>query len=216
MDFESARRNMVETQLRTWEVLDDRVLDAVDAMPREAFLPAEWRQLAYADAEIPIGSGRTLAAPRIQGRMLQALAPREHESALEIATGSGYLTALLARLAAQVTSVERDAALAGRARERLEALGIRNARVVEGDPFGLEFPRRFDVIALNESLPVWTGRFERLLTEGGRLFVVIGEPPLMEARLVTRVGEDEWSRQTLFETCLPALAGAPRPPAFVF
>lgn len=216
MDFEAARNNMVESQLRTWEVLDERVLDAVSAVPREEFLPAEWRKLAYADAGLPIGGGRTLAAPRIQGRMLQALAPRENESVLEIATGCGYLTALLARLAGQVTSVERDPAVAARARERLEAMGIRNARVVEGDPFELAFPRRFDVIAVNESLPLGTGRFERLLTEGGRLFAVVGDPPLMEARLVTRVGEGEWSRRTLFETCLPALAGAPRPEAFVF
>lgn len=216
MNFDFARQQMIDQQLRASEVVDERVLEVIAVLKREDFVPPEWRGLAYADAEIPLGHGRTLAPPRIQGRLLEALKPRVDETVLEIGTGSGYLTACLGLLARDVTSVESTPGLAEMARRNLAAAGIDNARVVVGDPYSMDFSRPFDVMAINGSLPVWDERFQALLTVGGRLFVVTGQPPVMRAHLVTRVGLSDWSRQSLFETCLPPLESARRPEAFTF
>jgi protein-L-isoaspartate(D-aspartate) O-methyltransferase len=216
MDLENARLQMIGQQLRAWEVLNERVLEVMSSLPRELFVPADWRGLAYADAEIPIGSGRTLAPPKIQGRALQALDPKPGDKVLEIGTGSGYLTACLAMLGGRVTSVEVRPALAELAGRNLAQLGIGDVELLVGDALEMEFPGRFEVVCVNGSLPEWTSRFEQLLEVGGRLFAVTGRPPIMEARKLTRLGEAEWRRETVFETCLPALENAPRPAEFVF
>jgi protein-L-isoaspartate(D-aspartate) O-methyltransferase len=216
MNFATARQQMVGQQLRTWHVLDERVIDAMSDVPRQLFVPPDWQQLAYADTEIPLGHGRRLAPPEIQGRALQALLPQPGETALEIACGTGYLTACLARLARRVTGVESCPELAAAARRNLAALGIDNAEVLEGEGLVMEFADRFDVVCVTGSLPETSHRFERLLSIGGRLFVVVGKPPIMRASRVTRVGESEWRREGLFETCLPPLENTQGPPEFVF
>jgi len=216
MDLERARQQMIGQQLRAWDVLDERVLGVMAKLPREHFLPPEWRNLAYADTFIPFGHERRLAPPKIQGRALQALAPQEDENALEIGSGTGYLTACLARLAGRVTGVEIHEELAERARRNLAALAIENVEVLTGDGLTMEFDRRFDVICINGSLPGKTTRFEQLLTPGGRLFAVTGQPPVMHAQRITRLGESEWHRENVFETCLASLDNAPQPAEFVF
>lgn len=207
---------MVGQQLRAWDVLDGRVLDVMEALPRERFVPPEWRGLAYADAEIPLGAGKLLAPPKLQGRALQALLPQPDDNVLEIGAGTGYMTACLALLTHSVTAVELHPELAAAARSNLAALDIRNADVVEGDALAMEFPPEFDVICVNGSLPVAEPRLARLLRPGGRLFVVAGTPPLMEALQVTRHGDDAWTTEKLFETCLPPLENARQPAEFVF
>jgi protein-L-isoaspartate(D-aspartate) O-methyltransferase len=216
MSLEAARHQMIGHQLRAWEVLDARVLGVMEALPRELFVPPDWRGLAYADTEIPLGPGVVLAPPKIQGRALQAVLPGPGEHALEIGSATGYLTACLARLAGSVTGVELHADLAAAARRNLDVLGIRNADVVEGDGLVMEFDRLFDVICLNGSIPGSTARFERMLAMGGRMFVVAGRPPIMQARRITRISESEWTTDNIFETCLPPLENAPQPAEFVF
>ena len=216
MNLELAREQMIGQQLRAWGVLDERILGVMREVPRERFVPEEWAGVAYADAAIPVGHGKSLPAPKIHGRMLHALDPRPGESVLEVGTGTGYLTACLARLAGHVTSVEIHPGLAEAARANLEAAGVRNVRLIVDDVFEMEFSRRYDVIAVNGSLPLRDDRFERLLSIGGRLFEVEGAAPIMQARRVTRLGDSEWAREDLFETCLPPLENAPRPEAFVF
>jgi len=216
MEFETARYQMIGQQLRTWHVLDDRIVEAMSALPREIFVPPAWQKLAYADTAIPLGHGKWLARPEIQGRALQALLPQPGENALEIGCGTGYLTACLARLAGNVTGVELHAGLAAVARRNLAALGIDNAEVLEGDGLAMEFSDRFDVICINGSLPGSAERFENFLALGGRLFVVTGKPPVMEALRITRVAESEWRRDGVFETCLPPLENARQPAEFVF
>ncbi|MEJ2514950.1 MAG: protein-L-isoaspartate O-methyltransferase [Gammaproteobacteria bacterium] len=207
---------MIGQQLRAWGVLDEHVLDVMRNLPRERFVPPEWAALAYADAAIPVGQGKTLPPPKIQGRILDALDPKPGDSALEIGTGTGYLTACLARLTSHVTSVEIHDELSDIARANLEATGIRNVRLLVDDAFAMEFSRRYDVIAVNGSLPVRHERFENLLAIGGRMFELVGSAPVMQAWLIVRKSDRQFSRQELFETCLPALENAPRPEAFVF
>lgn len=210
---------MVGHQLRAWDVLDARVLDVMGALPRERFLPPEWRLLAYADAELPLAPGRRLAPPKLQGRALQALLPMPDESVLEIGSGTGYLTACLAALAGHVTGVESDAALAATARSNLAAAGIENAEVLVGDGLTMEFPGRFDIVCVNGSLPDGAATLDRLrnlLEVGGRMFAVTGRPPVMQARRVIRHSESEWAVETVFETCVPPLADAPQTAEFVF
>jgi protein-L-isoaspartate(D-aspartate) O-methyltransferase len=216
MNFANARQQMVGQQLRTWHVLDERVIDAMSDIPRQLFVPPDWKQLAYADTEIPLGHGRRLAPPEIQGRALQTLLPQPEETALEIGCGTGYLTACLARLAGRVTGVESSPELAAIARRNLAALGIDNAEVLEGDGLVREFADRFDVVCVTGSLPEASQQFESLLSIGGRLFVVVGKPPVMRALRITRVGESEWRRESVFETCLPLLDNVQRVREFVF
>lgn len=212
-----SREQMVSHQLRTWDVLDDAILDAVRSLPREVFTPADFRDVAYADIEIPLPHGQRMLAPKIAGRILQALAVRPGERVLEIGTGSGYLTACFARLGAQVTSVEIFADLADEARRHLAAVGLAGPRVLEGDAFAGAVPNEtFDAIALTGSMPIYDDRFESLLRPGGRLFVVVGEGPAMDARLITRSKEGVREQRSLFETVLGALQNTARTEAFRF
>lgn len=213
MDFETARRNMVEQQVRTWEVLDQAVLDRIGAVPREAFAPQEYRRLAYADASIPLGEGEVMMPPREEARLLQALALGARDHVLEVGTGSGYLAALAAGLARRVTTVELSPAIGAQAARNLEA--YENVDAVAGDAVrGWEADAPYDAIAVTGSLPVLDDAFAHQLKPGGRLFVVVGEAPVMEARLVTRTGARDFATESLFETVLPPLTGARRPSRF--
>lgn len=211
------REQMVSNQLRTWDVLDEAVLDAVRSLPREAFVPPAWRDLAYADIEIPLPHGQHMLAPKIVGRILQSVAVQPGERVLEIGTGSGYLTACLGRLGAQVQSLEIHADLALAARRHLDAVGLAGPQVVHADGLAAADPSEtFDAIVLTASLPVYDARFEARLRSGGRLFVVVGEGPAMEARLITRDAAAGRTQRGLFETRIDALVNAPRPEAFRF
>lgn len=210
---------MIGQQLRAWDVLDERVLEVMASLPREQFVPPGWRELAYADTEIPLGHGKSLAPPKIQGRALQAVLPQPGEQALEVGSGTGYLSACLGRLCGGVVSVELHPELLAAARRNLAVLGIRNVELREGDGLAMELPAEFDAICVNGSLPCpdeHLDRLRRLLRPGGRLFVVTGRPPVMEALRITRSGDTRWTRESLFETCLPPLERIRRDEEFVF
>jgi protein-L-isoaspartate(D-aspartate) O-methyltransferase len=217
MNLEQARSNMVERQIRTWEVLDQAVLDLLYAVPREEFVPAAFRRLAFADMEIPIGEGEAMMAPKIEARLLQALALRKTERVLEVGTGSGYLTALLARCAAHVHSLEIRPALAGFGRENLSRHGADNVTLEVGDGARGQ-PRRapYDVIVLTGSTPVLPGALREQLAPGGRLFAVVGVAPVMVATLVTCTAPGAYGSVGLFDTVLAPLVNAEQPPSFRF
>ncbi len=214
-----ARYNMIEQQLRPWSVLDERVLEVMDEVPREAFLPDAYRGLAYADFEVPIRAERAVPAPKVVGRMLQALDVQLADRVLEVGTGCAYLTACLSRLGAWVVTLETDPVLAAAARERLTALGFDRIEVREADALsGPVAGGPFNVIAVNgalSGLPEIAG-LEAQLAPAGRLFCVLGSPPVMTAWLTTRVPGGGLRRESLFETCLPPLAGHPAAPVFEF
>ena len=213
LDYAKARENMVEQQVRPWDVLDPRVLDTIATLPREDFVPEALRALAYADTALPLGHGESMMKPVLEGRTLQVLLPQPEESVLEIGTGSGYLTACLARLAREVVSVERHADLADAARARLDAQGIGNARVETADALSWDSSRQFDAICVTGAVDRLPARFVEWLKPGGRLFVVQGRSPAMEAVLV-RKDVNGLRSESLFETDLPYLAGAAPQPAF--
>jgi len=216
-DFEQARFNMIEQQVRTWEVLDQRVLDTMNRIPRENFVPEQYRSLAFADINIPIGNGQVMMSPKLEGRLLQALNIRPDDSILEVGTGSGYLTACLASLGKHVTSIDIVPEFTATAGTRLADQGITNASLETADVAnGLSTSEQYDVIAVTGSLPLLQKQFHESLKTGGRLFVITGKLPIMEALLITRVGKNHWSQESLFETCLPPLEHAARPQGFVF
>lgn len=217
IDVERARFNMVEQQIRPWEVLDQEVLDLLFAVRREEFVPAQYRSLAFVDTEIPLGHGEKMLAPKIEARMVQALAVKPGDRVLEIGTGSGYMTALLAKRGAHVYSVEIIPEFSAQAAAKLEAYGITNVTLEVGDAArGWDRHAPYDVIVLTGSVPVLADAFERSLNPGGRLLAVIGEAPAMEARLITCTAPDTYNSMGLFETCIPALRNAPQPERFVF
>ena len=216
-EIEQARFNMIEQQIRTWDVLDQRVLDVMKSVPREQFVPEHYRSLAFADTNIPLGHDQVMMAPKLEGRLLQALAITPDDSVLEIGTGSGYLTACLARLGKQVTSIDITADFTTAAAAKLEAQGISNVTLETLDAAeGIESDQRYDVIAVTGSLPLLQQQFQKNLAVGGRLFIITGSLPIMEANLITRVEENHWSSECLLETCIPPLLHAARPQAFVF
>ena len=216
VNFEQARANMVENQIRTWEVLDQRVLDVIAATPREEFVPVRYRNLAYADTQIPLGRAQVMMQPKIEGRLLQALDLRSSDAVLEIGTGSGYLSALLASMAHRVWSVDIIPEFTTAAVERLAARGLRNVTLETGDAArGWELHAPYDAIAVTGSLPVLPQALPASLKIGGRLFVILGQSPVMEATLITREGRDEWRREALFETDLSPLLHAEQPGGFV-
>jgi protein-L-isoaspartate(D-aspartate) O-methyltransferase len=216
MNVELARRQMIEQQVRAWSVLDDRVLGAMAQVRRELFVPAGYRELAFADTNIPLAHGQSMLAPKVEGRILQALELSADDDVLEVGTGSGFLAACLARLAGRVRSVEIFPDLSARAIENLRAAGIGGVDVETLDATTLTEQSRYDAIAVTGSLPVYDERFQQALKIGGRLFVVLGDPPVMEALLVRRLEHDQWVRESLFETLLEPLVNAPQPPRFLF
>jgi protein-L-isoaspartate(D-aspartate) O-methyltransferase len=217
MNFEQARTNMVEQQIRTWEVLDQAVLDLLYAVPREDFVPPPCRTLAFVDMEIPIGDGEKMMAPKLEARIVQEAAPGKGERVLEVGTGSGYLTALLAHRAAHVHSVEIRPALAAFGRANLERHGADNVTLETGDA-ARGWPTRapYDLIVLTGSTPVLPKVLLEQLAPGGRLFAVVGEDPVMVARLVTCSAPGAFRSVELFDTMLAPLANAEHPPRFRF
>jgi len=214
---EQARFNMVEQQIRPAEVLDHRVLEVIASTPREAFVPDSYRDLAFSDINIPLPNGQLMMKPIMEARLLQALNIRPEDSILEIGTGSGYVTALLARLGKQVHSVEIDADIMITARKHLTAQDIDNVALLQGDAaHGWHQGSPFDVIAITGSLPVLPESFQQQLTIGGRMTVIVGQSPVMQVLLITRTSETEWNSKCLFETDFPALINAEKPSAFVF
>jgi protein-L-isoaspartate(D-aspartate) O-methyltransferase len=213
---DAARQQMIDQQVRTWDVLDPRVLATLGAVPRERFVPEAYRDVAFADAPIPIGHGQFMLAPALEGRILQALAPVRGERALEIGTGSGFFAACLAHLTGSVDSIEIHADLAAGAARVIGEMGISRVSVDSGDALAREFDAAYEVIAVTGALPAPSPRLERALVVGGRMFIVIGTAPVMEARRVTRTGEDSWLTEPLFETRIDPLLQAVAPSRFRF
>jgi len=217
MNLEQARSNMVEQQIRPWEVLDQEVLDLLYVVPREEFVPEKHRALAFSDLEIPIGDGERMWQPKIEARVLQELGVRRTDRVLEVGTGSGYLTALLAHRAAQVCSVEIKPGLAQFGRGNLERHGAENVTLELGDA-ARGWPRHapYDVIVLTGSTPVLPRALLDQLAAGGRLFAVVGEAPIMAARLVECSAAQAFHDTILFETVIAPLVNCEQPPRFHF
>lgn len=217
MNIEQARFNMVEQQIRPWEVLDQDVLDLLLRVRREEFVPEAYRALAFADLEIPLGHGEVMLTPKLEGRILQTVEPKKTDRVLEVGTGSGYLTALLAHAAHLVCSVEIVPEFSELAAHKLKAQGIGNIILEVGDAArGWQRTEPFDVIVLTGSVPVLPNAFQENLAIGGRLFAVVGDAPVMRAKLITRVAPNAFHAVELFETCVAPLRNAQRSSAFVF
>lgn len=213
---EAARQQMVGQQVRAWDVLDLKVLEALKIVRREAFVPAAFASVAFADAPIPLGHGQFMLPPKVDGRILQALDLKPTDTVLDIGSGSGFLAACLGQLAARVRSIELHADLAEFAARNLLAASANNVGVETGDGTQLDETDRYDAIVVSGSLPVYDERFERALKTGGRLFVVVGPAPVMEAWRVTKTGAGTFVRTSLFETSIEPLVNATRPSPFVF
>ncbi len=214
---QQSRFNMIEQQIRPWDVLDGAVLGLLAKLPREAFVPKQYVGLAFADLEIPLGDGQVMLAPKMEGRILQSLEIKKTDKVLEIGTGSGYLTALLAMQAKHVDSVELNAKISKQAAKNIAAQGIENVNLVVADGIqGLPANAPYDVIVFTGSIPLLNTQVERQLAVGGRMFVVVGEAPVMEATLITRISADNFKIDVLFETCLPAIVNAPQAEKFEF
>lgn len=217
MNLEQARSNMVEQQIRPWEVIDQDVLDLLYVVPREDFVPPASRNLAFVDMEIPLGEGERMWAPKIEARALQALAVRKTERVLEVGTGSGYLTALLAHRAAQVRSVEIKPALAAFGRANIERHGVDNVTLETGDGArGWPAGAPYDVIVLTGSVPILPHALLEQLAPGGRLFAVVGEAPIMTAQLVSCLAPGSFRTLGLFETVIAPLENCEQPSRFRF
>ena len=219
MNFERARFNMVEQQVRPWTVLDADVLRVQRTLPRERFVPEAYRRLAYSDTRIPIGHGQSMMAPVIEGRVLQALELHADDHVLEIGTGSGFLTAGLAQLARSVESVDIYEEFTRTADERLRALGADNVELATGDAAqGWQAGRQYDAIAITGAVPEIPEAYRQALRPGGRLVAIVGDgdKPIMEAVQISRTGAEEWSIESLFETWIEPLVNATRPARFEF
>lgn len=212
-----SRFNMIEQQIRPWDVLDGAVLDLLAKLPREDFVPKQYVGLAFADLEIPLGDGQTMLSPKMEGRILQSLEIKKTDKVLEIGTGSGYLTALLALQAKHVDSIELNAKISKQAAKNIAAQGIANVSLVVADGMqGLPANSPYDVIVFTGSTPLLNTQIEQQLAIGGRMFVVVGEAPVMEATLITRISADNFKTEVLFETCLPPIENAPQAEKFEF
>ncbi len=221
MDYNLARFNMVEQQVRPWDVLDPRVLNVISNIPRELFVPEQFKQLAYADTRIPLGTheGHTshMLNPVIEGRILQSLAMSEDDTVLQIGTGTGYITACLASLARHVDSVDINPEMTALAEKNLARFEIANVTLSTGDASEKWEQKQFyDCIAIMGSLPSVPDFYKKTLKEGGRMFVITGDAPVMKALLVTRVAKSEWTVEELFETCVDPMIHAEKPEEFVF
>jgi protein-L-isoaspartate(D-aspartate) O-methyltransferase len=216
MDTVAARQQMVDQQIRAWEVLDPRVLDSFSAVPREAFVPEGYRELAFADTPIPLGFGESMLAPVLQGRILQSLGIGPSDRVLEVGTGSGYLSACMSMLGSSVHSIDILAGLTAMAAANLRAVPQARVQLETRDAFSGAPLGEYDVIAVTGSMPVYDPRFQEALRVGGRLFAVIGVAPVMDAVLIRRVDDAEWIRESLFETVIDPLVNAPAAAGFVF
>ncbi len=217
MDIEQARFNMIEQQIRPWEVLDPRVLNLLADIRREDFVPQTHRHLAFADIQIPLIDGEVMMQPKVEARLLQALAPEDDDNVLEIGTGSGYMTALLAALSKHVVSVEINPKLNQLAAQHLENAAVFNTTLEVGDAAsGWDNGAPFDAIILTGSVPTTPENFKPLVAPGGRLVAIVGQAPIMEAMLYERLDDKAWRITSLFDTSLPALKNVEMPPAFVF
>lgn len=217
IDFEQARHNMVEQQIRPWNVLDQRVLDKIHGLARDRFVPTKHQSMAYADTQISIGHSQIMMTPKEEARMLQALAIQPTDTALEIGTGTGYCTALMASLAKNVYSVDIIEEFIESASKITDQLGLSNIEYEEGDAVN-NWPHHkpYDAIAITGSYYQLPEQYLTHLTIGGRLFCVTGTEPAMQARLITRLGDDEWHYQTLYETVIPSLINSKPKPQFNF
>ena len=217
MNFERARSNMVEQQVRTWEVLDSKVLGLMENVHREDFVPVRYRKLAFADLSVPLAMGQSMMCPRVEGRMLQSLDLQQEDSILEIGTGSGFITACLSVMARRVVSVELFEELYLEAEIRLRDKHMHNVELYVGDVMtGWQPQQGHDVVVVTGSVPAVPESFRDWVNPGGRMFVVVGESPAMEARLLTRVGFSDWREESLFETDLPRLVNSTPPANFDF
>jgi protein-L-isoaspartate(D-aspartate) O-methyltransferase len=219
MNFEQARFNMVEQQIRPWEVLDQQVLQVILHTPREDYVPAAYRSLAFADTNIPLGQGQVMMIPSVEGRLLQALSLKKTDKVLEIGTGSGYLTACLAALSGHVESVDILPEFTDSASKKLSAHGVANVSLESGDAAeGWKSGAQYDAIAITGSVPVIPESYKKALTVNGRLFVIVGDTsmPIMSACLVTRVTDNQWVQESLFETGIPPLLNAKKTRTFLF
>ena len=216
MNTAAVREQMIEQQVRAGDVLDERVLNAMREVRRELFAPEQYRKIAYVDAAIPIGHGQSMLPPMLHGRILQALDPDPNDVALLVGAGTGYLAACLGALVARVRALELFPDLAEWGRANLLAVAANNVAVEVEDGMRTDEQGSYNVVAVTGSLPIYDERFQRSLRIGGRLFVVVGREPIMEAWRVTRIGEREWQRESLFETVIDPLVNAPRPPDFIF
>lgn len=217
IDFERARRNMLDQQIRPWDVIDQRVLDAIGASPREDYVPPTFRTLAFADMNLPLAHGQVMMPPKLEARLLQALAIESDDKILEVGTGSGYVTSLLAKLGRHVTSVDIFPDFTTQATQKLAAHGIHNVTLEVGDAargWGRGAP--YDVIFVTGSLPLAPDDFRAQLAPGGRLVAIVGTAPAMEARLIEHIDGRHLRTRSLLETVLPPLINAPEPARFVF
>lgn len=216
MNIDYARRQMVSQQVRGWNVYDEDVLSVLQQLPRENFVPAEFSGMAFADMEIPIGHGEHMMTPTLEGRVLQALGLQGAERVLEVGTGSGFLTACLAELAVHVTSIDIYDDFLETATSRLDEHNIANVDLLQMNAMQALPEGQFDAIAVTGSLQTFDPRFVDALSSDGRLFVVVGDAPAMEAKLVQRIGPHDWQSTSLFETTLAPLVGGSLPTAFSF
>jgi protein-L-isoaspartate(D-aspartate) O-methyltransferase len=203
MELEQAHYNMIEQQIRPWDVLDQTVLDVMRRVPRSQFVPVACQSLAYADIQIPLAHGEKMMHPRVEGRMLQELAITINDSCLEIGTGSGFVTACLSHLAKEVCSIDQHDDFIQQTQQKMEQHHISNVTLETKDAFSeLDTTKRYDVIAVTGSMPELSDYFEQLLKPKGRLFIIVGSPtaPIMQAMLVTRESSKSFSRVSLFET----------------
>ena len=217
MNFDRARTNMVGQQVRSWEVLDKRILALFEKERREDFVPEQHRNLAFADINIPLAHGQVMMKPAVEGRMLQALELKPDDTVLEIGTGSGYITACLAALAKRVCTVEIFEDLLRDAEKQINEAGIENVEFYNADVMGDWLPEQaHDVVVVTGSVPVVPDRLKEWVNPGGRLFAIVGDSPAMEAKCLTRVNVTEWTEESLFETDLPALVNSEKAAVFEF
>ncbi len=217
MNIEQARFNMIEQQIRPWNVLDQDVLDLLHVVKREQFVPAAYQNLAFADVEIPLPGGEAMLAPKFEARILQETGVKKHETVLEIGTGSGYMAALLAHRAAKVTTVEINPETAELARKNLANAGVHNVTVETGNGAqGWEKGAPYDVIVISGALEVLPEAILKQVKVGGRIAAIVGQAPVMEASIITRTGDDAYSTVKVFETNVRYLTGAPVPSHFQF
>ncbi|MCZ6565654.1 MAG: protein-L-isoaspartate O-methyltransferase [Gammaproteobacteria bacterium] len=215
MDIEQARFNMIEQQIRPWDVLDFNVLKIIEKTPRELFVPSQHQKLAFSDLEIPLQNGQWMMAPKVEARMLQALQVQSGDEILEIGTGTGFITACLAKLGTHVDSIEFHAEFSNQAQSNLDKLEINNVNLLLGDALTtFNHDKKYAVIAVTASMPVYLDVFEKLLTDNGRMFVVVGKKPIMQAQLITKIDGQDLYQTKLFETNLEPLIGIKEPQNF--